>query len=406
MRAFLWGAGAVLALAIAVPALSQAGRPQTPGPLASAPQADLLAIDPEVASAETSMSNRGLVTLLADRLQALYVDADHGLEYADALRAYAAVGNYDRVSGQPLADLLNADLQVLHRDPRLFVRSAAPSDIVTSPAPAPAIAAVEGERWVMPGVAYLRINQFAGTRESLAAIDRFMAGHTAARALVFDLRRATGGSLAAVDRILPWLYAAPTRLAIVTVRADAAAPNALVTIPDLTSLRRVGGLPGIVTHEHWVTPLGDGRLRQARVLVLVSHQTRSAAEHLAAVLQVSGRASVIGEPTAGIDHLGGSVALANGFSVWVPVGRTVSAGTSKDWEATGVTPDLAVPADEALRAALVREGTDPARAARLATEAEAVPTTVAPAPNAGRDAARARIISEFSRPASPDTPRP
>jgi hypothetical protein len=60
------------------------------------------------------------------------------------------------------------------------------------------------------------------------------------------------------------------------------------------------------------------------------------------------------------------------FSVWVPNGRAINPYTKTNWEGTGVTPDMPVPAPQALAAAHVAalkgltEGeNDPARRAQL-----------------------------------------
>jgi hypothetical protein len=43
----------------------------------------------------------------------------------------------------------------------------------------------------------------------------------------------------------------------------------------------------------------------------------------------------------------------------VPVGRTYDPATNLGWEGTGVSPDVAVPAEQALDEALRRAGVDP-----------------------------------------------
>jgi retinol-binding protein 3 len=44
--------------------------------------------------------------------------------------------------------------------------------------------------------------------------------------------------------------------------------------------------------------------------------------------------------------------LAGSFTVFVPSGRAINPITKTNWEGTGVLPDIAVPADSALGAAL------------------------------------------------------
>jgi hypothetical protein len=46
--------------------------------------------------------------------------------------------------------------------------------------------------------------------------------------------------------------------------------------------------------------------------------------------------------------------VSDGFGVWVPAGRAVNPVTGKDWEGTGVIPDVPVFAAAAVRTAHVR----------------------------------------------------
>ena len=100
--------------------------------------------------------------------------------------------------------------------------------------------------------------------------------------------------------------------------------------------------------------------------MLTSRRTGSAAEHFALSLKRTGRATLIGEPTAGAGHYGGMMDLGAGYSAFIPVGRTFDPDNDQGWEGTGVSPNVAVPADQALDEALRRAGVDPAQRRTLA----------------------------------------
>lgn len=72
----------------------------------------------------------------------------------------------------------------------------------------------------------------------------------------------------------------------------------------------------------------------------------------------TGRAALIGERTAGANHFGTWQSLGDGLSAFIAFGRTLDPVTGADWEATGVAPDVDVPAvqalDEAVRRATAR----------------------------------------------------
>jgi len=93
-------------------------------------------------------------------------------------------------------------------------------------------------------------------------------------------------------------------------------------------------------------------LSTATVYLLTSNRTASAGEHLSLSLKRSGRATLIGETTRGAGHYGGEVPVGSGYGAWIPVGRTFDPDTGAGWEAVGVTPHKAVPAEAALDEAL------------------------------------------------------
>ena len=112
-------------------------------------------------------------------------------------------------------------------------------------------------------------------------------------------------------------------------------------------------------------------LRNAKVYLLVSNRTASAAEHFALALRSTSRATLIGEATAGANHFGGAQPLGEHFAVWMPVGRTYDIETGKDWEGAGIAPDIAVDPKQALVLALEKSGLSHAEAVRL--DAQEVP---------------------------------
>src|SRR6185436_7071459 len=82
-----------------------------------------------------------------------------------------------------------------------------------------------------------------------------------------------------------------------------------------------------------------------------SYKTFSAAEGLAYALQSLKRATVVGEVTRGGAHTVTYRPLSSGFITDIPFGRATSPVTKKNWERTGITPDIKVPADQALETA-------------------------------------------------------
>ncbi|QIK95190.1 hypothetical protein G7076_00615 [Sphingomonas sp. HDW15A] len=158
--------------------------------------------------------------------------------------------------------------------------------------------------------------------------------------------------------IFPQIFTAVTPLVQMDTReaVDRSGGNPLA---DLASLRTVKGPAGVVRREHFVTPAANqGGLAKAKVYLLTSSRTASAAEHLAMSLKRTHRATLVGETTLGAGHYGRMVPLDDSFTyaAFIPVGRTFDPDTNEGWEGTGVKPDVAVPADKALDEALKLAG--------------------------------------------------
>ncbi|MGS2616398.1 S41 family peptidase [Micromonospora sp. LZ34] len=85
--------------------------------------------------------------------------------------------------------------------------------------------------------------------------------------------------------------------------------------------------------------------------VLTSAATFSGGESLAYALQQHGRATVVGERTGGGAHPRTGFPIHPHLHLSVPVARPVNPLTGTNWEGIGVTPDIEVPAPDALEAA-------------------------------------------------------
>jgi hypothetical protein len=302
---------------------------------------------------------------LAASLERLFVFPEVARRYAIALRAHAAAGDYDRLGGRTaLAEALTRDVQAVQAEGhfRVFPAAAAPGPAASTAAARPEI---EEARMLAPGIFYLRPTIFTGTPEEVAAIERFLdaAEASAARTLIIDMRVHRGGGLAEMDAINRRIFERPTRLLIMDTRAAAADQ---LPFGDSPTLRRVAASPEIVRREHWAVPRpGGSSLAHARIYLLVSGFTVSAGEHFALALQRTHRAILIGAGTQGAGNFGTFVSLGEDFSTFIGVGRTYDPDTGEGWEGTGLTPDVAVPAQRALVEALIRSGVASAEAERL-----------------------------------------
>jgi len=85
--------------------------------------------------------------------------------------------------------------------------------------------------------------------------------------------------------------------------------------------------------------------------ILTSSRTFSAAEAVAYDLQALGRAVIVGETTGGGANPFEYRRVHPHFALSLPESRSINPHTGSNWQGTGVTPDIAVPASEALERA-------------------------------------------------------
>ena len=329
-------------------------------PLAAFPAAAAASSLVEAVAAPTSPSvdAAALVETLNARIADFYVDPKAAGIYRAALDKALAEGTLDGLSGDALAAKLTSVLRAARPDLHLSVY--APGTGIYGKEdekgePDLPANALEAAGWVAPGVAYVRPLAFFNRDSDVERMQKFMDDHAGARALVIDLRHHHGGELREIDVIFADLFGAPTDLLTMTARP--AAWDRFEKKAPTERLSVVARDATMVREMHRAVPRkGGARMADVPVYVLTSRRTASAAEHLALAMKVSGRATVVGDKTRGAGHYGDAVELADGFSMFIPYGETVDPKSGKGWEADGVTPDVAVPAKQALDYVLEKLG--------------------------------------------------
>jgi hypothetical protein len=317
---------------------------------------------------------REVAQKLADELLSTFVIHDSAIRYAAMLRANAAAGRYDEGTRGDLAHRLTEDLMAVQKDGHLHVEVLGPPQVRGGedepPKGFPAV--IQSAKWLAPGIAYIRFSGFMSTPEEIVAVRDFMREHADAKTMIFDMRNHHGGRLGEMDEIFPYLFATKTPL----VKMEMAR-----SIYDKFG-SPMGERPTLewakdeahVTATHYAIPGPATPLRKAKVYLLVSNATASAGEHFSLAMKSSGRATLIGENTAGANHFGGPAPLGDHFQVWMPVGRSYDPKTGKDWEGVGVAPDIAVDPKQALVVALEKAGLSHDQASRIdASEIPAEP---------------------------------
>ncbi|HUQ19968.1 MAG TPA: S41 family peptidase [Gemmatimonadaceae bacterium] len=315
-----------------------------------------------------------VVNALSDSLINGYIYEEMGRKAADALRAELRSGTYDAfTSGDALATRINETLKRVANDRHLgvqYLRPAAggtpvrrrmipggppsaddsgrrivraPTDSAPQPAsqsrPRAISAVVSAPEYgfasaqVLEGnIGYVEISGFSGDPAAIALTDSIMALFANTKAIIIDLGRNRGGGPPVIQRLSSYFFDKPVHL--------------------VSSFMRGMEKPS----ERWTSDVPGKRLPNTPVYVLTSRSTISAAESFTFGLRNHRRITVVGEPTAGGGHFGNFIPLTDGFSVFLPRGRTYNPVTNEGWETDGLQPDVPVQYEKALETALALAG--------------------------------------------------
>ena len=267
-----------------------------------------------------------------------YVFADIAKSLGDLLAEGLISGRYDNADVASLARMVTEDLQSINGDRHLRlvhqideIGNMADETEWLARQAAEAAETMSGIKRVerLPG--NIGLIEFSPTLystaiigESIVAAMRLVAD---TGALILDLRDLRGGNPNAVVLVCTYL-----------LEDESVHLNTLF----MRSAER--------TSQVWTSPWVPGRryAKDKPIWVLIGPDTFSGGEAIAYNLQKLGRATVVGEPSGGGAHVREGFTLHPHLELTVPVMRPISPVTEGNWEGTGVQPDVAVPAAEAI----------------------------------------------------------
>lgn len=271
-------------------------------------------------------------------LNKAYVFPDVAKKMDEAIRARQAKKEYDTLSSsQEFAKVLTEHLQAVSKDKHLRVRFSA--ETLPKNFARPSEEDLKRNEWFQGrrnygfkkverldgAVGYLELENFLRAEsigETAAAAMSFLAN---SEAIIVDLRKNGGGDPAAVILLCSYFFDEPTHLNDIYNR-----------ITD-------------TTRQYWSLPAVPGKkLGKKDLYILTSSRTFSGAEEFAYNMQSQKRGTLIGETTGGGAHPTMGRRVNDHFVVGVPFARSINPVTKTNWEGTGVKPDVAVPADQAL----------------------------------------------------------
>ena len=184
---------------------------------------------------------------------------------------------------------------------------------------------------ILPGnIGYLKLNKFVQADAAFDVASQALQFLSRTDALIIDLRESAGGSPELVRYLLSFFVPAETLLWQLERRSS-----------EQTEEVRAQ----VVLQKQLQMPL----------YVLQSANQVSAAEFFSYALQQQGRATVIGETSAGLAHYTGAMAVTDWLFVRIPLARPLFPKNADNFEQRGVEPDVKVPAAQALQQALKLE---------------------------------------------------
>jgi len=329
--------GLVAAVAAAVAALLAPGAVAQSTPFRFASPGQLPPIDAKTQAA--------VIDSVTAALDTSYVFGDKAARMDSLLHANLAAGVYAKVTDPAEFMMrLTSDVSKIYLDRHMAMAALPPGSIPKEQSevdPFNAAAQREAARRgnygfkkieILPGnIGYLKLDQFAGTDVGGATAAGAMAVLANTDALIIDLRDNPGGNAAMIQMLTGYLFEESAHLIDWYHRRENE------------------------TIQSWSSSYVPGKtLFDVPVYVLVSGRTGSAAEEFSFDLKNQKRGTIVGETTGGAAHtvefhtfdVGPFIA-----GLKLPSGRALDPKSKTNWEAVGVTPDIAVSEAKALATA-------------------------------------------------------
>lgn len=303
-------------------------------------------------AADAQVINRreadSLINVISTKLTDQYPFTEISILYTNTLQKKLAAGKYYNLSEDGFAKQVTSDLQAAHKDVHLRIYK----DIPVTPVAAgttlnssassknsPAInspevlknnnygfQAVEQDR--ITSTTYIDIpGPMFPTQETfdMAANAMNMAAYS--KYIIIDLRENPGGS-GEIGRFLASYFYEPgeEKYYLYGFHKDKAKDE-----------------------QEWTYGYVPGKRNiQAKLYILTSRHTASAAEGMAYAMQKLKRATIIGDTTAGAGIAGSDFDLKDQLRMFLPIKMVVAPYTTAGWEGTGVIPDIVTYQGDAL----------------------------------------------------------
>lgn len=288
------------------------------------------------------------ITQISELLNNNYVFQETAKKMSDFLISKLQNGAYESINDPMIfADILTDDIQSISNDKHLRV-SFSPEDAKrlleleksgTDPDDEKHFNEIlRDENYgfkqveILPGnIGYVDFRVFASpdySKETIASVMGFLANTDV---LIFDLRSNRGGQPPGVQLLCSYLFG-----------------DEPVHLNDQYS-RKTDDIT-----EYWtLNNIAGKKMPDVPVYVLTSKFTFSGAEEFAYDLKNLKRATIIGETTGGGANSGGMKPVNEVFEIFIPNKKAINPVTKTNWEGVGVTPDIEIKSELALKKAQI-----------------------------------------------------
>jgi len=284
-----------------------------------------------------------LIEEISDLLRDNYVFPVLGGKYAQEIITMYKSGEFDSISDpKEFGEKVTAALQKLTKDKHVLFRLIEASDLGESKEgslhhPVRYFRLGQDEHlgifrldWIENEIGYMDYRRFYYHNEAKEILINAIKFLSTANAIIIDLRENQGGSGKLIPLLCSYFLPHPTQLTGTYYRNED------------------------ITQEWWTLEKVVGkRLLDVPLFLLIGKNTFSAAEYLAYDLKVRKRATLIGESTKGGAHSVDLFQVEDYFEIYIPTARAVNPVTGRNWEGTGVIPNVKVPSESALDTAIV-----------------------------------------------------
>ncbi len=282
-----------------------------------------------------------VIRCLSEKLRAYYIFRDVAEKICVCLKKHLEDGDYDDIDeGEFFAYALTTHMQEMCQDEHLWVKWH------SEPLPDGEEALRLSKEWREEQQLQAKLNNYGFHK-----VER-MAGNVGYVDIRLFHRSSWGGDIA----VAAMNFLANMDAVIIDLRRCSGGYPGMVSLVSSYLLGEEPELLGSiywrdddVTQQYWTLPYVPGqRLENKPLFILVSKETFSAGEGFAYDMQARKRGIIIGEQTDGGAHPGASYRLDQHFEAFIPIGCLTHPITKRDWEGSGVTPDVPVSSEQAL----------------------------------------------------------